>query len=477
VNARVGRWVFAGTALVYLSILPPGFVVVDENSMFAVADALAGHRSFQIACRAGGAAVGTHGRGGACYSKWYPLLSIVAAPFVALGRLLGHLLGLSPLYASRVTVLLVPALLGAGAAAVTAGLAKRLGASRAGAVGAACAVALGTELLVYSRTFFAETLAAFLVALGVWGVTGEGGARRVGYAAFGLAVLAKPQMALVGPVVGATLSLVHRRWKPVLWSSVSAGLGLLDYLGYNLLRFGSALTFGPTARFSLLDLPRNLALLLISPGRGLIFFSPVVVLGLWLMWRKRAEPVGAACLAGAAAILLVYGSKARLGGGFDWGTRLLVPTLPLLCAVLGTARRRQVKAAVALVAIGFLIQAPAIIGFYQRYYEEQRLAGVRIKPLAWSITGTPLVGAWTSAAHTLQDTTHSDVSTLIEQAGQPTASIQQSQLLRAPALWWWWLLPGVGLPTWVGGICAALIAAAGMILLRRAAFPHGARGP
>ena len=63
--------------------------------------------------------------------------------------------------------------------------------------------------------------------------------------------------------------------------AVGAGLSFLLYALYNLFRFLKSLNFGPPLLFSLSALPQGLAGLLFSPGRGLLWYSPAVVLAIW----------------------------------------------------------------------------------------------------------------------------------------------------------------------------------------------------
>src|SRR5579864_8934673 len=104
------------------------------------------------------------GRHGLYYSKWYPLLSLVALPFVAFGAVLGSHLGMPPRYTAQAASLLVPVFLLAINVFFTVILSLRLGASRRGALFAGTAFALGTIAHVYAREFFADPLLTMLTA-------------------------------------------------------------------------------------------------------------------------------------------------------------------------------------------------------------------------------------------------------------------------------------------------------------------------
>jgi hypothetical protein len=169
---------FAGLLVVLLALAPPLNYASDGGSMLSVAEALAGHGTFAVSC-----SIGIPGRGGACYSNFYPLLSVLLVPFLAVGHLLGHAISASVLYLGRATALAVPALCTAGAATLCAMLALERGSSRRTATWAAVASVFGTEALTYSRALFAEPLGALCVTLAVWGLSGLTRRRRSGQVA------------------------------------------------------------------------------------------------------------------------------------------------------------------------------------------------------------------------------------------------------------------------------------------------------
>jgi hypothetical protein len=465
------RRVFVGLALIQLAIMPPGTPSGDGASMLAVADGLATGPTFEVGCQ-----FGIGGRGGACFSTFYPLLSLLASPLVWIGRALGSAAGVSQEYSGHFLAFVVPALASAGAATLTAGLASRLGANRRGAIATAVVVAFGTEMLTYSRSFFAETLAAFCVVLAVWGLTGGRSQRPWGFIGIALAVLAKPQTALFGPALGVALALRERRLRPLLESCAATLAGALVYFAYNSLRFESITNFGGKARelslsdFAPIEVVKALGLLTISPGRGLLWFSPVAVLGLVILWQRRRELIPAVCLAGSTGLLLIY--LGNPGSGFNWGTRYLVATLPLLCVAIGTLRGRLAVLAATLAVIGFAVQIPNLPGFYQRYHREQADQGIQPREHHWSVTHTQLVGVWPATVRQIRSAAKRNPADLVNdrsaQGGRQRTENQQ--LLNVVALWWW-VLPAAGIPWPLGLLVAlAMLGAGGLLLLRLAGW-------
>ena len=362
---------FAGLALILLAIIPPGTPSGDGASMLEVADGLATGPTFAVGCDAGIA-----GRGGECFSNFYPLISLLAAPLVFLGREIAPVVGAPPEYAGHILALVVPALATAGAATLAADLAQRLGAGRTGGISTAAAVAFGTEMLTYSRSFYAETLVAFCAVLAVWGLTGCRPRQTwLGLLGITLAVLAKPQVALFGLAIGLALAIRRRSPRPLVETGLATGVGALLLFAYNWHRFADPLDFGGEART--LDpsafLPPEgieaLGLLTVSPGRGFIWFSPVAVLGLYLLWVRRRGFIPFVCLLTCAGLAVLY--IGNPGAGFNWGSRYLVALLPLLCVPLGALRGRMATFAIVLAVLGLAMQAPNLVGFYHRYHREQ----------------------------------------------------------------------------------------------------------
>ncbi|MFZ5478037.1 MAG: hypothetical protein ACOZNI_14780, partial [Myxococcota bacterium] len=121
--------------------------------------------------------------------------------------------------------------------------------------------------------------------------------------------------------------LADRRAAPRLFAGLLPGVAL--WVGWNLWRAGSALPpTGGTGDTPLLGNPLlGLAGLTVSPGKGVLWYSPPIVLGLLGLrglWARN-RPVAVA-LAGASALHLgVYSCLSFFGGDMCWGPRYLVP--------------------------------------------------------------------------------------------------------------------------------------------------------
>ncbi len=164
----------------------------------------------------------------------------------------------------------------------------------------------------------------------------------IGGVAAGLALLTRLlHLLFVVPLAGAMLRSATRdsgsprapRWRAfLLWAfpvlAATAAIGLANFV-----RFGSVLETGYGAEASSFDAPllEGLAGQLVSPGKGLLWFCPAVLLGLAGfrgLWR-RSPWVAGTILSGSVLLLLATSKYYQWHGGGCWGPRFLVPLLPL----------------------------------------------------------------------------------------------------------------------------------------------------
>jgi hypothetical protein len=126
----------------------------------------------------------------------------------------------------------------------------------------------------------------------------------------------------------AVLAVFYLRW----FGHPLGALPLLTTMNADIHRVGSS--FGVTAGF---------AGLLISPSRGILVFSPIVLVPAAeaLGWcRRKAPSLPAWCAIAAAAQFLVYGAYTVWWGGHTYGPRYLLDVLPLLVPAAAVAMSR-----------------------------------------------------------------------------------------------------------------------------------------
>jgi hypothetical protein len=443
-----------GLWLLLLAFLPPGIYSLDGNSMLAVSESVVQHHAITVP-----QGLGVAGRDGRIYSRWYPLLSVLAIPFVYAASIVSHLSGLPLHYVAAVFALILPGALTAATASLVALLSIRIGATWRRAWVAALCYALGTIALAYARTFFADPLLAFLAVFALYLTIGRSPKEIFGAACLAtLAVLAKPTGVIIGPTLSAYLlaKRVPWRWTVLPWAGTVAGFAL--YTVYNEIRFGSFLNFGPSwSLFRLSAIPGGVAGLLASPGWGLIWYCPVILvvfLGAKRAWREYAWEV-LLITAIFLGFLLLHSYFVDWSGGWAWGPRYLLPGLPGLCALLSRIQGNGRKAVACLALAGFLVNAPTSFAYYERYYSELTDRGVPLKTVTWSFRLAPFIEGWPAAIREVQDALRVNVREIFLQRGIPSKTVADSRALRVVAIWWW-VLPLARVPR-TAGVAASMV--------------------
>ena len=244
------------------------------------------------------------GRDGRLYPQFMSGQAIVNIPLYLLGRLLsGEALNLRSILLTHWTTSLFNAIVIALTGWLVAMFASRLGYSSRLSVGLGLAYALGTMVLPYTGTYFSEPLIALLILLAAYAVYAARANLRsllwlvVAGTALGLAVFTRERSAIMVPPFILYVWLCHRR---VLWRGWVAFFAPLVIFGviiglFNWSRYGSPLTFGFSAlQHTSFTTPLLLGLygLLISPGKGLLLYNPIVwagLIGLAIMFRTRRK--------------------------------------------------------------------------------------------------------------------------------------------------------------------------------------------
>jgi len=418
-------------ALLYLAFLPPGIYSDDGNSMLGVAEAIVTRHSVTVP-----AGLGIPGRRGEIYSVYYPLQSLLAVPFVATANLVARLLHAPFHFIAAAFAGVLPAVYSAATVAMVAWMALQLGSTLQGARRAALSFGFGTVAMVYARTFYAEPLLTLLIA-GAICLTFTRVSRKIFFAAVLtlLAVLAKPTGILLGPALSLYLFLKKTPARLSILPAAGSGFGLLFYILYNIVRFGNPLNFGPPWAFSLSVFSHGIVGLLCSPGRGILWYCPPVVMAiLGFRKAKKAMPTEALLMATLfAGFLALHSLVPYWHGGWSWGPRYLLPVLPGLMALTGLLEEKAVKGLLVLAFAGFLVNAPTMVSFYERYYAEAKEEGVSDIALLWSPSRAPLLHAWGAASREIADARSHDVREIFHEAGTPSATIAASRALRVVA--------------------------------------------
>ena len=237
---------------------------------------------------------------------------------------------------------------------------------------------------VSSQALWQHPANSFFLTLGAFFLLASPERRRHGAccgAALGMAVLCRPPSVLAALCVGLWLLWSDRRRLPAYLAGGAPFAVVL--LAYNAWWFGSPFEFGQTIASRAIALLttgsgdiwsgplwESLPGLLISPQRGLAFYSPVLLLGfagMALAWRQaRWRPLVPLQVA-VLAMIVVAARWYDWWGGAAWGYRSIVDTAPLLA----------------------LSMLPAM----ERVMAGRRVAALFGAALLWSVAAQ-FVGAW-----------------------------------------------------------------------------------
>lgn len=322
------------------------------------------------------------GADGGQYSTFPLLPSLAQVPGVLVLAALGPQ---RYLFALPLITQLAPAAFAALTCVLFYSLSRHLGVSRRSAATATAILALATPMWVYARrpygeTIEAATVLAFVTAcLGLRDRATVGAALLVGLSG-GLCILANLDLSL--GVVAAVLVLFARsvplRAFPWLVAGMAPFAALL--MAYNQARWGNPFDSGMEPFYGI---PREqigwgLWGLLASPGKSLLLYAPPVLLGL-IGWPRlaRIRPGAAAILAATVVPPMLQAARdPAWSGGWCWGPRLWVFSLPVLLLGLGTwldvprsgARKRLVWGLVATMGLsGMAVQVVGNAYYWDHY--------------------------------------------------------------------------------------------------------------
>lgn len=365
-------------ALLFVATAGGRITASDEYTMYRLTESLVTRGAVDIA--AGNAEAGPDGR---LYPKAAPGQALAAAPFYAASRVVAIFApeARRDLVTRAGTSLLNPIVSGL-LATVLFLLFLAVGATPRGAFFWACATMLATPLWVYGKSFLTEPLLALGLAAGLHGALRfrEGGAPRhalLAGGAWGFTVLVK--YALLPAVVVLALPFVPaavRRLKTA-WPAALAVLACVAIaLAYNAARTGSPLGtgYGRQATAAAFSTPLFVGLygLLVSSGKGIVWFAPLVALApaSFAAARRRLGGPALGVAAACVGMTLLYATFEHWAGDGSWGPRYLVPLVPLALALVVAAdasqpwRNRGRRGLVGALAVAGLLVQVGGVGIY-----------------------------------------------------------------------------------------------------------------
>ena len=320
---------------------------------------------------------GEVGRDGRPYAPYGPLAAVLAVPHHLLARAIARLAGVprSPLPGGLAWVFLVGGLTmtatATAAALAVAGFHRAaLALETPERTAFILSMLLGgaTVLWPYGTSFYSE---AWQAAAFAWAAAALLEARRTSKLAethsasrrarllvalaallLGVAGLTKTTSLVFAPgfVVAAVMDRSvspRRRVEVAVALALGIALATAIHLSWNAYRFGRPFDFGygwndmipqlPPRQFLAADVPFGLAVLLLSPGKSIVLWAPVLLLaGARAKHFWRREPGAALGLACSAIVgLIFFAAYLFPEGGYAHGPRNLVPLVPLLLLPAG----------------------------------------------------------------------------------------------------------------------------------------------
>lgn len=415
-----GFWLFLFLVAVYLLSYSGVFHSIDEVSAAAMTESLVKHgrvTTDQIWwSQRWTPSQGRMGPDGHLYSKKGVGWALLGAPFYLLTLRL-------PAVGTVDGLMLANALVTALTGWLVYSCVLQLGYRPSVAALTALGYGLGTMAWPYAKYFFSGPLAALGLVAGLWGLLNAGQTGRARYAALagsglGVALLAKVANGVAWPpflIYGLWIVLRQRQIAPAGRKGRPAALAVgfvlplaaagLALAAYNIVRTGNALDMGYTAAetFST-PLSRGLGGLLLSPGKSLFLYSPLLLAALFGIpgFLRRDRATAFLSLGIAALYLLLHARWFMWWGGWGWGPRFLVPVLPFLSLFLAPVVERALRPSpvwlkVLLPTLGLFSLWVQILGVavdFNHYMVILSQLGIDSEEVNFRAGLSPLLGHW-----------------------------------------------------------------------------------
>ena len=379
--------IFLFTAAVYAVAGAGRIDMIDGQYRFEVTHNMLTLRSTQIHDRfLPGTPTAEDGRR---YSPYSVLSSVIPVPLVFLARVTGH----ESLEREHFFFSMTSGLFAAATAALLFQFYVLLGVPGRKALAWTLVFAFATSMLPAGTTVFDQAqhgfflLAAAFVLFIATRRESMGLAAAAGFLMAAAVNIKEVYAALVPALAVITVPLVlvasQQRTRAMLRAAVfvaASGAGVLAWIAANYLRFGDPLS-SVKATGALLSPFGNPLIgipgLLVSPGKGVLFYSPAIVLALWGLPRllKQERRLGEAILAACVIHTIGMASLSFFGGDWCWGPRYLVPIMPLVALgfpMIGAARPWG-RVIPAVVACSLLVQVMGISLDHHRFFYARSL--------------------------------------------------------------------------------------------------------
>ncbi|MFP3903603.1 MAG: hypothetical protein ACLFWB_05095 [Armatimonadota bacterium] len=391
------------------------------------------------------ASLGPDGRWYSPHGVGQPLLSV---PLVLAGRLVARAIpALSARIAQRAAVMMFCPLVTALTCAILFLLLIDLGLSYRFALIGVGVYGLATIAWPYSKTYFSDPLSGLLVLFAVWYLwkgkkNNSFGQVAAAGAVMALAILTRHFNLFVAAFVPLFL-LIPQPGRKMQWKSslkLIAAYGAVVLLGgliwgwHNWARYGHFTQLsspGYHGGFGQVPIWIGLAGLLVSPGFGLVWYTPVSVLAIvgyrYLCKRERAFSLLA--LAVVALHVCLYATFTFWGGMWCWGPRFLIAIMPLIAVGIAVALSEWEQWAVwaraatlTLIGISVAIQILACSIYFVTVFGTIEDMGVEVQSRSFEWRYSPLA----VAPRCLAQVQWSPISLSGLESGMPSEELKQA---------------------------------------------------
>jgi len=275
--------------------------------------------------------------------------------------------------------------------------AGKIGAAAARQREVVAALLFATPLFAYGLLFFSHALVAACL-FGAWALLflREQSFRTDLFAGFllGWAVLSEYPAAI--PAAVLIVCAIVQSWRRVVPIILGGAPFALALAGYNWLCFGSPLELSSAHErleaFRSMNDPANVGLplpgtfvsLLLDPSKGLLVFSPILILSL-AGWKALSSVLPRRAVIALAAtplsLLLFYSGYPNWHGGWTVGVRYLVPALPFLLFPLAARKIARVEPLLAGWSVAAVMITTLVFPFVPPGF-----------PMPWTSFASPLLG-------------------------------------------------------------------------------------
>ncbi len=364
------------------------------------------------------------GRCGRAYPIWAPAQSLLLLPFVGSGRLLATLPlplpGTATMYGQFLaSVMLFPAV---GAAGLVALYAIAIDAAQSQRAARRIVLLAGLATMHWHHTISGadESQVALGLLVGVWAaqrawLRHDTRYRWLAGVALGAAIAVRYSAALpAGAILISAVCFDWRRCAPDKRARAARrwGVALLTgfvplaalLAGYNYARFGSIAETGYAQVYaerlgglSLFQTPLayGLVSMLLSPGKGLLVFNPILLAAIPVvtrLFREHAALATTVLLASGAALLL-HARFTVWAGDLTWGVRYLASCVAMLSLGLLPLleRDRIARWVIGLALLSATIQIASVVYSYALEFFQDRRHGLVPDAYVWRPAESQLV--------------------------------------------------------------------------------------